>query len=30
MNIKDIECRDIANEELSKIFYNGSKKIGKY
>ena len=30
MNIKDIKCRDIANEELSKIFYNGSKKIGKY
>ena len=30
MNTKDIECRDIANEELSKIFYNGSKKIGKY
>ena len=30
MNIKDIECRDIANEELSKIFYSGSKKIGKY
>ena len=30
MNIKDIKCRDRANEELSKIFYNGSKKIGKY
>ena len=30
MNIEDIGCRDKANEELSKIFYNGSKKIGKY
>ena len=30
MNLEDIGCRDKANEELSKIFYNGSKKIGKY
>ena len=26
----DIEVRQKANNELSKIFYNGSKKIGKY
>ena len=30
MNSKDIELRRIANEELSKIFYSGSKKVGKY
>jgi len=30
MDIKDIEARKKANEELNKIFYNGSKKIGKY
>ena len=30
MNNNDIATRKIANEELSKIFYNGSKKIGKY
>ena len=30
MNNNDIVTRKIANEELSKIFYNGSKKIGKY
>ena len=29
MNKKDIECRNRANQELSKIFYSGSKKIGK-
>ena len=27
---KDILSRKKANEELNKIFYNGSKKIGKY
>ena len=27
---KDIECRKRANHELSKIFYSGSKKIGKF
>ena len=30
MNSDDIKNRKLANEELSKIFYNGSKKIGKY
>ena len=30
MNKKDIECRNRANQELSKIFYSGSKKIGKF
>jgi non-haem Fe2+, alpha-ketoglutarate-dependent halogenase len=30
MQKKDIEIRKRANEELSKIFYSGSKKIGKY
>ncbi len=30
MNKKDILLRKKANEELSKIFYNGSKKIGKF
>ena len=30
MNHKDIQIRKEANEELSKIFYNGSQKIGKY
>tara|TARA_S200000501_G_scaffold145153_1_gene137068 strand:+ start:104 stop:931 length:828 start_codon:yes stop_codon:yes gene_type:complete len=30
MNKKDIECRKRANQELSKIFYSGSKKIGKF
>ena len=30
MNKKDILIRKKANEELSKIFYTGSKKIGKY
>ena len=30
MNPKDIESRRIANEELSKIFYSGSKKVGKF
>ena len=30
MNNNDIATRKIANEELSKIFYNGSNKIGKY
>ena len=30
MNKKDIECRKRANDELSKIFYSGSKKIGKF
>ena len=30
MNPKDIESRRIANEELSKIFYTGSKKVGKF
>ena len=30
INKKDIECRNRANQELSKIFYSGSKKIGKF
>ncbi len=30
MNKKNIEIRDKANKELSKIFYSGSSKIGKY
>ena len=30
MDPKDIESRKKANEELNKIFYNGSKKMGKY
>ena len=30
MNKKDILLRKKANEELSRIFYSGSKKIGKY
>ena len=30
MNKKDIDTRDKANKELSKIFYSGSNKIGKY
>ncbi len=30
MDSKDIETRRKANEELNKIFYSGSKKIGKY
>ena len=30
MNEKDVQTRKKANEELSKIFYSGSKKIGKY
>ena len=30
MNLKDIQSRKKANEELSKIFYKGSYKIGKY
>ncbi len=30
MNNNDVVTRKKANEELSKIFYNGSKKIGKY
>ena len=30
MNKKDILIRKKANDELSKIFYNGSKKIGKF
>ena len=30
MNEKDIVTRDKANKELSKIFYSGSNKIGKY
>ena len=30
MNKKDIATRDKANKELSKIFYSGSNKIGKY
>ena len=30
MNENDIKTRKKANEELSKIFYNGSKKIGKF
>ena len=30
MNEKDIEVRNKANKELSKIFYSGSEKIGKF
>ena len=30
MNKKNIDIRDKANKELSKIFYSGSNKIGKY
>ena len=30
MNQKDILIRKKANEELSKIFYNGAEKVGKY
>ena len=30
MNEKDVQTRKIANEELSKIFYSGSVKKGKY
>ena len=30
MNENDIKIRKKANEELSKIFYSGSKKIGKF
>tara|TARA_B100001029_G_scaffold165854_1_gene157820 strand:- start:265 stop:1092 length:828 start_codon:yes stop_codon:yes gene_type:complete len=30
MNTSDIENRNKANEELNKIFYSGSKKIGEY
>ncbi len=30
MDPKDIETRTKANDELNKIFYSGSKKIGKY
>ncbi len=30
MNKKDIDTRDKANKELSKIFYSRSNKIGKY
>ena len=30
MNENDIKTRKKANEELSKIFYSGSKKIGKF
>ena len=30
MNEKDILVRKKANEELSKIFYKGSEKIGKF
>ena len=30
MNKKDLECRNKANEELSKIFYKDAKKVGKY
>ncbi len=30
MNEKDVQTRKIANEELSKIFYSGSSKLGKY
>ena len=30
MNNIDIANRKKANEELSKIFYSGSNKIGKY
>ena len=30
MNENDIKTRKKANDELSKIFYTGSKKIGKF
>ena len=30
MHPKDIESRKKANDELNKIFYSGSKKVGKY
>ena len=30
MNVNDINIRTKANEELSKIFYDGAKKIGKF
>ena len=30
MNQQGIEIRKKANEELSKIFYSGSQKVGKY
>ena len=30
MDPKNIETRKKANDELNKIFYSGSKKIGKY
>ncbi len=30
MSKKDIELKNKANEELSKIFYKDAKKIGKY
>ena len=30
MSKKDIELKNKANEELSKIFYNDAKKIGKF
>ena len=30
MNEKDIQVRNKANKELSKIFYSGSEKIGKF
>ena len=30
MGLNEINSRNIANNELSKIFYKGSEKIGKY
>ena len=30
MDAKHVQIRKKANEELSKIFYKGSKKKGKY
>jgi hypothetical protein len=30
MNKKDVALRKKANEELSKIFYSGTKEKGKY
>ena len=30
MSQKGIQIRKKANEELSKIFYSGSQKVGKY
>ena len=30
MSKKDIELKNKANEELSKIFYKDAKKVGKY